>query len=221
MADDAFSAILALIKPATTKVKPADDEVSGDVDSILASTEKLLAVNKGLAEPDERDSLEFRKIMTPDQLLAERISMDAGRVRQTTMRRLARAKTLKPIGTGHFDDYAKGLIIGNSLSSPLEEINPMHLVEQQRRISALGPGGIPSEESITPEMSNIHPSQFGFIDVISGPESSRAGVDVRSAWGTKIGSDGLIYQKFTNKKTGKKEWLSPADTAGKVIGLPE
>ena len=204
-----------------TQREASADDVSGDIDTILASTEKILAVNKGLAEPDERDSWQFRKVFTPDKLLAERIIMDAGRIRQITMRRLAKARSLKPIGTGHFDDYSTGLLIGHQLSSPGEEINPMSLVEQQRRISAMGPGGLSSSESITSEAQNIHPSSFGFIDAIAGPESEKAGVDVRAAHGTKIGDNGLIYQKFVNKRTGKKEWLSPVDTADKVIGLPE
>lgn len=60
----------------------------------------------------------------------------------------------------------------------------------------MGPGGIPSADSITNEAQAVHPSQFGFIDVISGPESEKAGVDVRAAWGTKVGSNGRIYQKI-------------------------
>ena len=54
-----------------------DDEVDGGLDTILASTEKILAVNRGLVPPDERDSLRFRKIYTMDKLLKERITMDA------------------------------------------------------------------------------------------------------------------------------------------------
>ena len=336
-------------------------DVSADLNTILASTEKLLAINKGLAEPDERDSMEFRRFYTPDKLLQERIQMDAGKVRQTMMRRVSRARTLKPVGVSHMDPYAEGLIVGHMLSSPLEEINPASLIEQQRRISALGPGGIPSEDSITPEAQNVSPSQFGFIDCIAGPEchsadtevctsrgwvrwpdvrdddefacyavdrmefhcaervireqfsgnligtstsgigflvtpnhrmadvrgdgsfdmqfachqftfncqylaeiglvsvashawlsshyqgmvycatvpggllltrrqahsgfwsgnSSRIGVDVRAATGTRIGDDGKIYQRFKNRRTNRYHWMSPADVSGKVVAVPD
>jgi hypothetical protein len=42
------------------------------VDGLLAATEKLLAVNRGLAEPDDRDSLPNDRIYTVDRLIAER-----------------------------------------------------------------------------------------------------------------------------------------------------
>lgn len=196
------------------------DDVAVDIPMILSATQKLLDVNRGVAEPDERDSLAFRKVWTPDKLLAERIFLDAGNSRRSAMRRLARMRNLKPLGTAPFDGYAQGLLVGNPLSSPLEEINPLHLVEQQRRISQLGPGGIDASQ-ITESVQSLHPSVFGFLDSIAGPESERIGVDTRAAWGTKIGSDGRIYQRFKNRRTGKYEWLSPADLQNRVVGIPD
>jgi DNA-directed RNA polymerase beta subunit len=196
-------------------------DVSAGLDSILHSTKKLLAVNRGEAEPDERDSLMFRKILGPDKLMSERVQLDAGKLRLNAMRRLSRMRTLKGLTPGHFDGYATGLIVGNPLSSPLEEINPMHLVEQARRITQMGPGGLPSEESISSEAQSLHPSSFGFLDILAGPESSRIGVDTRAAWGTKIGSDGKIYQRFLDRRKGVHRWLSPEDLHGKTLGIPD
>ena len=50
----------------------SSDDVSMSPDALLAITEKLLAVNRGHAAPDERDSLAFRRVHTPDKLFAER-----------------------------------------------------------------------------------------------------------------------------------------------------
>jgi DNA-directed RNA polymerase beta subunit len=207
-------------------VAPLPDEASSDdvsvtPDAMLSITEKLLAVNRGHAEPDERDSLVFRRVHTPDKLFAERVTLDANKIRRVAMRRVARQRNLKAIGPSHFDPYMTGMIIGNSLSSPIEEINPISLVEQSRRITQMGPGGIPSEESVTSEAQNVHPSIFGFLDSISGPESSRIGVDTRLAWGAKVGDDGKIYQKMLNRRTGKHQYVSPEDLANKIVGLPD
>ena len=199
----------------------SDTEIPADVDTILAATEKLLAVNRGEAEPDERDSLEFRRVMTPDKLFAERVSLDADKLRRVAMRRIAKTRNLQPIGAGHFDNYAEGLIVGHPLSSPLEEINPLALAEQARRITSMGPGGLPSEDSITAEAQALHPSQFGFISSIEGPESSKIGVDTRLAWGARVGDDGKIYQQFVHKPSGKKKWVSPNDLVNKTVGLPD
>ena len=196
------------------------DDVDANVDTILAATEKILAINRGLAQPDERDSLRFRRLYPMDRLISERIALDADKLFLKTMRRVIRQKSLKPINVNHFDKYTENLIVGNPLSMPLEEINPLHLIEQARRVTQMGPGGL-GEDSITEDAQNLHPSEFGFLSALEGPESERIGVDTRIAWGAKVGSDGNIYQKFLNKKTGRREWLSPTDLGDKIVGLPQ
>jgi len=198
-----------------------DDEVDGGVDTLLAASEKVLAVNRGLVDPDERDSLRFRKIYGPDKLLKERIDMDADKVMRNTVRRISRTGNLDSVNPGHFNSYSEKLITGNPLSLALEEINPMHLTEQARRVSQMGPGGLPSSTSITEDAQNLHPSEFMFLSSIEGPESERIGVDTRIAWGAKMGSDGNIYQRFRNKRTGKYEWLSAKDLENKIVALPD
>lgn len=200
---------------------PSDGDVSADVDTILAATEKILAISHGVAEPDERDSLAFRRVLSPDRLMAERIDLDADKLRRTLLRRLARQRSLKAMPVAVFDPYTEGLVVSHPLSTPLEEINPLQLIEQARRITAMGPGGLASAEQITPEAQNIHPSTFGFISAIEGPESERIGVDTRMAWGAKLGSDGRLYQRFMNRRSGAPEWVSADRLQGKVVGLPD
>ena len=225
-------AAYAAIKQQDTKSKKdvvPDFELDDDgeeympigVDGIIASTEKLLAMNRGLAEPDERDSLKFQKILRPHAMLKESIKMDAGKVARTALYQAAKRKNLKGLQPGIFDSYVNRLLVGNPLTSPLEEINPMQLVANARRITKMGPGGLGSDQSITEEAQNVHPSQFGFISCIEGPESARAGIDVRAAWGTKLGSNGRIYQKFYDRNKKKFVWLSAEDVDGLTVKLPD
>ena len=208
--------------PNTYQATPAGpDDVALSPDALVHITEKLLAVNRGHAEPDERDSLEHRRVFTPDKLFAERVTMDANRLRRVMMRRVSKARNLKSVGVAHFDPYIEGLMIGSPLSSPSEEINPVSLIEQNRRITQMGPGGIPSDDSVTSEAQAVHPSIFGFLSAVEGPESSRAGVDTRLAWGAKLGSDGKIYQTMRHKKSGQLVLVSPNQAANAVVGIPE
>lgn len=191
------------------------------IDGVLASTEKLLAINRGMVDTDERDSMQFQKILTKPALFRERIKMDSGKIARTAMYRAAKTKSLKGIAPGAFNGYVTSVLVGNPLTSPLEEINPMQLVENARRVTRMGPGGLSSSDSITEDAQAVHPSQFGFISPIEGPESERAGIDVRLAHGTRIGSNGRIYQKMYDRRTKTMRWMSPEDLQGLVVKLPD
>jgi len=202
---------------------PDDEEeyVPVGVKGLLSASQKLLANNRGLDKPDERDSLLFKRILTTDRLLSERIRLDSDRVRGSMLPLIARHKNLKAVGPFAFDSYMEKFLIGNPLSSPLEEINPLHLLEQSRRATQMGPGGIGTDNAITEDMQAIRTDQFGFLSTLEGPESEKIGIDTRMAWGSKIGSDGKPYQKFFNRRTGKYQWMSPEDLDGLTVKLPD
>lgn len=198
-----------------------EEYMSVGTNGLLAASEKLLAMNRGLVGQDERDSLRYQKIIRPAGMFRERIKMDSGKLSRQVMYQAAKRRNLTGLLPNAFDGYIDAVLKGNPLTSPLEEINPMQLVENARRITKMGPGGIPSSDSITEESQAVHPSQFGFIDIIAGPESERAGIDVRAAWGTKLGSNGRIYQKFYDRKKKKYIWANPGDVAPLTVKIPD
>ena len=161
-----------------------DNYVPVGLDGILASTERLLATNRGLEEPDQRDALPNDRILMPHDLLRERIKIDAGGKRRQVMRYAARHRSLRGLSPFAFDDYTNGLLIGNPLSQPLEEINPMQVAEQARRITKMGPGGIGDPQAITAGMQAVDESQFGFISPLEGPEcfDQESQVFTRRGW---------------------------------------
>ena len=191
------------------------------INGIMAASEKLLAINRGLVEPDERDSMRFQKIVRPHTMFKEGIKMDAGKISRQIMYQASKRRNLKGLNPNALMPYIDRVLKGNPLTSPLEEINPMQLTENARRITKMGPGGIPSDDSITEEAQSVHPSQFAFICPISGPESARAGIDTRAAWGTKVGSDGRIYQIFYDRASKSYKWMSPAQVSELVIKIPD
>lgn len=126
--------------------------VSPGMDGLLASTETLLAVNRGLRDPDERDSWAYKRFYTTPTLLRERVALDPGKSRRKMLAMSARRRSLQGWSPFAFDDLMLGHLIGNPLSSPLEEINPLQLVDQSRRITQMGPGGVGSDNAITEGM---------------------------------------------------------------------
>lgn len=208
-----------------TALGDKDDEgdlyVPVGVPGVLAATKKLLAVNRGQDELDERNTPAFSKIYTPDRIMRERIRLDEGKIRRNLMRMLARRRNLDALRPRYFDPYYEEVITKHPLTSPIEETNPLQNIAQQRRVTMLGPGGIGADEAVTPDMQAVQPSEFGFFSPLEGPESGRAGVDVRLSWGVHIGSDGRMRRRFKDLKSGKHVWASPEDLVGKRLRFPD
>lgn len=202
-------------------VDTSDEEnASVGIDSVLKATKKLLAINRGQTEPDDRDNLRYKRIYNTDDLIKERIDLDAGKLKNNLMFNLSKTKNLKYFKPGYFDSYALGHIVGNSLSAPSEEINPLQVLEQAYRVTQMGEGGIGSEEAITAEAQNINTSQLGFLDPNETPESIRAGIDSRFTRGIRLSNDGRPLMRVREKKTGKLVWLDPEEANDAIIAFP-
>lgn len=198
-----------------------DEYQSVDIDGLLAASRKLLAINRGMDVTDQRNAPAFAKLYPMDKLMRERIRLDDGKLRRNLLRMLSSRRNLSPMAHRAFDPYYIDVITKSPLTTPLEETNPLQLIGQHRRVTVMGPGGIGSDDAITPSMQAIYASEFGFYSPLEGPESSRSGVDVRLAWNTRIGKDGRVRQELLNKKTGQLERVSPQDLYGKFLKLPD
>lgn len=179
------------------------------VNGILAATEKQLAVNRGLVDPDERDSMQFQKVFRPHALFRERVKMDSGKLARTALYRAAKTKNLSGMSPGYFNGYIDSVLVGNPLTSPLEEINMMQLVANARRITRMGPGGLPSSDSITEEAQSVHPSQFGFISPIEGPECFDSHTEVYTSRGWIPFTLASVNTEFACLVDGKLEYHKP------------
>jgi DNA-directed RNA polymerase beta subunit len=202
-------------------VKDTEEDSPVGIDSLVQASKKLLAINRGQTSTDDRDSLRFKRIYNTDDLIRERIDLDAGKIKNALMFNLAKTKSLKYFKPGYFDSYASGHIVGNSLSAPSEEINPIQVLEQAYRVTQLGEGGIGSDRAITADAQNVHPSIFGFIDPSETPESERAGVDSRLVPSVRLGKDGNPYIRLREKKTGKLVWLTPDEIGDAIVAFPK
>lgn len=197
-------------------------------EAMLLSTGKILKVAKNEAEEDDRDSLLYKKVYSAEDFYKEKIEKDAGSLGKKLMARIERRGTIEGVVPGYFTKQLWGVIKGDAsvspvgtLSQPTEEINPIDLYDQHHKITLMGEGGIGNIREVTLEARNVHPSDFGFIDNIRTPESFNIGIDKRIAYGTKKGTDNLLYKEFINVKTGKREALNPMQTADTIIAFAD
>lgn len=205
-----------------------DDEhenyVPVGLDGLLAASEKVLAISRGVEDPDDRDALFNDRVFTPDRLLAERVKLDHGRVLRKTMGRLSRARTLTPLAPDTFSAYTVDYLKGNPLSPAPEEINPMALLEQRRRVTKMGPGGIGDRNAITTAMQSVSASQFGFIDPIAGPESVDRKTSILSDIGWIPAPEVTMSHRLACNIDGRLEFHRPEKVhsypfQGELIGV--
>lgn len=187
---------------------------------ILRSSQKLLNISKNIENPDDRDSPMFSNVLGVEDVIKERIEKDAGKTARQLLWRARRDKSLKRVYPGSLNPYIQGYMFGSRLTMPLEETNPLSLLEQSSRITKLGEGGIGDAEAITDEARNVNIGQLGFVDPITGPEGLNIGIDTRASYNTFKGKDGQMYAEFKDARSGKPLYLRPEDVDGKVIAFP-
>jgi DNA-directed RNA polymerase beta subunit len=192
--------------------------VTGPV--MLRAAQKLLNINRGAEDPDERDNPRFSKFYGVEDMMRERIDKDAGRLTKSMLFRAKRDRSLARIGRNALAPYLDTFLSGSGLAMPGEEANPLSILTQQSRITRLGEGGISSPDLVTPEARNVQGDYLGYVDFISGPESFGIGIDVRAALGTMKGSDNRLYNKMMDLRTGKTRYVALDDAASHTVAFP-
>ena len=175
---------------------------------LLASARKLLDISKGKVKPDQRDAIQFQKVVSLDDMIKERIMLDAGNIRRNMLWR-STFKNRLAIPNKPMNGYVNSLLLQTGLGQPLTEISPLDLADQQYRITRLGEGGIQSTEAIPEEAQGVQPSYFGFIDPIRGPECYDDKTEVLTDTGWKFWSDIKKSDKFATKQGDTLSFMYP------------
>ncbi|HOZ44889.1 MAG TPA: DNA-directed RNA polymerase subunit beta, partial [Candidatus Dojkabacteria bacterium] len=99
----------------------------------------------------------------------------------------------------------------NALSSFMDQINILSELENKRKVTAGGPGGI-AKERATFSIREVHNSHYSKFDPVTSPESSNIGVVVQLATLTRINEFGFLeapYRRVSNKvKNNKKDLIN-------------
>lgn len=190
------------------------------LDAILATTRKLLGVSRGEMDVDDRDHLAYQQVLGPEDLMAERLKKDHGRIRSGLLWKASLKRNLSGVQPGALDRQLEAALLTSGLGNVMEEVNPAEILDKQTKVTRLGDGGIPSLDSVPEESRNVQPSHLGFIDPIRTPESFRSGIDTYFASGAKKGTDGRIYAAFRDPHTGETRHYSPQELTEKAVAFP-
>lgn len=187
---------------------------------LVRTAQKLINIQRKQEDPDDRDHLRYSRLLSIEDYIPERVALDANKVARSLLYRASKDKSLKRVPSGALTQHIDDFILGSRIAQPLEETNPLSLLEQMSRITKLGEGGIGSADAVTDEARDVNPGQFGFVDLVNGPENGNIGIDVRAAYRTFKGRDNQIYAEFRDARTKKPVFLRPDDLDGRVLAFP-
>ncbi len=209
-------------------------DISEDQQTLLP--EDLIAAMKALfglyaGDPDyaldDIDHLGNRRLRTIDELAADEIRKGFAKLRRTVQDRMGlkeinemEPRTLvnqKSVSSAVDFFFGRG-----ELSQVVDQTNPLSMLTHERRLSALGPGGLDRKRASF-EVRDVHSSHYGRICPIETPEGTNIGLI--SSLGVYAGVDeyGFLITPFQvvdkGRLTGEVRWLR-ADEEGDAIFAP-
>ena len=209
-----------------------DTEMTLRVEDFVSAIRYIMELRSedGEARVDDIDNLGNRRLRTIDELGADEIRKGFLKLRRTVQERMSlkdveemTPRTLvNPKSVSSAIDYFFGR---SELSQVVDQTNPLSTLTHERRLSALGPGGL-NRKRAGFEVRDVHISHYGRICPIETPEGTNIGLISSLGMYAKVDDYGFLITPYRRvedgKLTDKVEWLradeetrwhiAPADT---------
>src|SRR3954465_13569873 len=187
---------------------PEDEMVLRPADLINAIKYLMrLITGDSDAHVDDIDHLGNRRLRTIDELASDEMRKGFLKLRRTVQERMS----LKDIE----DMTPRSLINPKSISAAIEyffgrgelsqvvdQTNPLSMLTHERRLSALGPGGL-NRKRAGFEVRDVHISHYGRICPIETPEGTNIGLIASLAIYSDIDEYGFLITPYRVVKDGK------------------
>lgn len=208
------------VDPDTTELTLGERISNLGPEQLLRATGRILQVNRGESDGDNRDSQAFQSIHSAEDYIRERLARDQAGALRILLWKAAREGKLGNIQTGLLDKNIGSIFEGSGLAMAVEDINPFEIHDQRQAVTRLGAGGISSEQAVSRDARGVQASYIGVIDAGRGPESSKLGLDLRVTDAALKGSDNKLYTQVIDARTGEPAIVSARDLSAKVVTFP-
>jgi DNA-directed RNA polymerase subunit beta len=160
------------------------------------------------AHVDDIDHLGNRRLRTLDELAVEEIRKGFLKLRRTVQERMS---VKDPNELGKIADLVNSKSISSAiefffgrseLSQVVDQTNPLSMLVHERRLSALGPGGL-NRKRATFEVRDVHISHYGRICPIETPEGTNIGLIASLGIYSEIDDYGFLLTPYREVKDGK------------------
>jgi DNA-directed RNA polymerase subunit beta len=225
------------------KLETPEKEMTLRAEDLIAAIKYLmdLMVTGAEAQIDDIDDLANRRLRTIDELASDELRKGFLKLRRTVQERMSLKdledmtprSLVNPKSISAAIEYFFGR---GELSQVVDQTNPLSQLTHERRLSALGPGGL-NRKRAGFEVRDVHISHYGRICPIETPEGTNIGLISSLAIYATVDEYGFLIAPYRKVNKGKLTdeivWLradeeadayvAPADTAvqdGKIVPGP-
>jgi len=207
-----------------------DQDIPEDVQvlqprDIVNSIKYIILLRNGDGELDDIDNLGNRRVRTIAELAGEEFRKGLLKLRRTAQERmnLENPETVSPrnlINSKTFSSAVEYFFGRGELSQVVDQTNPLSQLTHERRLSALGPGGL-NRKRAGFDVRDVHLSHYGRLCPIETPEGSNIGLISSLALFAKLDEYGFLCTPYRRVVEGHLSddvvYLRADEETGKVI----
>ena len=186
-------------------------------DDVIRIVRKLIRINNGVEQPDDIDHLCNRRIRSVGEVLERQLLAGIRRLEKNIKDKMslygqdAKVTPSMLVGTKPIAASIQSFFGANQLSTFMDQTNILAELENKRKVTAAGPGGIIKDRA-TFSIREVHNSQYSKFDPVTSPESSNIGVVTQLSILARINGYGFLespYRKVLSEvKNIKKDLLN-------------
>ena len=188
------------------------------ISDVYASLSYYICLLYGIGKYDEIDHLGNRRVRQVGELIQNQFRIGIARMERQIRDKMSTQEidavtpksliNIRPVTAS-----LKEFFGSSQLSKFMDQINPLSELNDKRRLSALGPGGL-SRDRAGMEVRDVNPSHYGRICPIETPEGQNIGLITSLASYAKINEYGFImtpYRKVVDCKVTDEMVYMTAD----------
>ncbi len=176
-------------------------------DDFVHAIRYIMELRAGRGEIDDIDHLGNRRVRTIQELAGEEFRKGFLKLRRTAVERMSleNADTVTPrnlINSKTFSSAIEYFFGRGELSQVVDQTNPLSQLTHERRLSALGPGGL-NRKRAGFEVRDVHTSHYGRLCPIETPEGTNIGLISSLAIYSSLDDYGFLTTPYRRVKNGK------------------
>jgi len=176
-----------------------------------------LRAGRNKAHVDDIDHLGNRRLRTVDELAVEELRRGFLKLRRTVQERMStkdpeeleKIKIADLVNSKSISSAVDHFFGRSELSQVVDQTNPISQLTHERRLSALGPGGL-NRKRAGFEVRDVHISHYGRICPIETPEGTNIGLISSLGIYSRIDEYGFLtapYRQIENGRPGEVRYL--------------